>query len=272
MTHLSYLPLLALAAAFIALVYIAFAGVSRGMLSTRSRTLLLITASVMLIGTVPLVIRSVRPTEGGKPHEKPKFGVTVEFSIHQPNAEVVQVPFTAGSGSVNIDCEATRSASVQYPLPPGAEQPIATAEWVNTNNIESQSANVNVQPNVITAEGLIRGLHKTFLLNCPGGGHGELLIRGQYSIKHELPATPVVIKSLHDVADPGQVFTAILPQVVNSQPVYFKATISDALSSSSLEGTIAPGEKGGYDLKITTRNGPLPKDIKIVGQTLVMTL
>jgi hypothetical protein len=196
----------------------------------------------------------------------------VEFSIHQPNAEVVQVPFTAGSGSVNINCEETRSAQVQFPLPPGAEQPIATAEWVNTNNIESQSSSVNFQSTAITAVGSIRGLHKTFLLNCPGGGHGELLLRGQYSVKHELPATPVAIKSIHDVADPGQVFTALLPQVVNSQPVSFKATISDATGSSSLEGTIAPGEKGGYDMNITTRSGSLPREIKVVGQTLVMTL
>ena len=83
-------------------------------------------------------------------------------------------------------------------------------------------------------------------------------------MKHELPATPVVIKTLHDVADRGQVFAATLPQEANSQLVYFKATVSDASDSSSLAGTIAPGEKGGYDLKITARNGPLPKDIKVV--------
>lgn len=273
MTRLSYLPLVALAAAFVALVYIALAGVRRGMLSARSRTLLLITAAVLLVGSVPLAIRAIWPPENGKPNvTTKKFDVAVEFSIHQANTEVVRVPFTAGSGSVNIGCEETRSAQVQYPLPPGAEQPTATAEWVNTNNIEGQSSNVVVQPTVITAVGSIRGLHRTFLLNCPGGGHGELLLRGEYSAKHELPATPVVIKTLHDVADSGQVFTAALPQVANSQPVFFKATITDAGTQSSVEGVITPAEKGGYNLKITSRNGTLPHDVKIVGQTLVMTL
>jgi hypothetical protein len=275
MTRLLSLPVLALVAAFLALLYIAFAGVKRGMISARSRTLLLITAAIVLIGTVPLANRSFWKPEVAKPNPKPKYDVSVEFSIHQPNAEVVQVPFTAGSGSVNIGCEEARAASVQYQLPPGAEQPSATAQWVNTDNIEGQSSTVDVRGTVVTGSGLIRGLHRTFLLNCPGGGHGELLLRGQYSIKHELPATPVVIKSLHDVADRGQGFAATLPQEANSQPVYFKAAISDASgisAPSSLEGTITPGEKGDYQLKITARNGPLPSDIKVVGQTLVMTL
>jgi hypothetical protein len=273
MTRLSYLPLVALSAAFVALVYIAFAGVRRGMLSTRSRTLLLITAAVLLVGTVPLAIRAIWPQEDNKPKvATKKFDVAVDFSIRQANTEVVRVPFTAGSGSVNIGCAETRSAQVQYVLPPGAEQPTATAQWVNTNNIESQSSNVVVQPTVVTAVGNISGLHRTFLLNCPGGGHGELLLRGEYSAKHELPATPVVIKALHDVADNGQVFTAALPQVANSQPVIFKATVSDAGAQSSIEGVIRPAEKGGYELKITARNGALPHDVRVVGQTLVMTL
>lgn len=273
MTRLSYLPLVALAAAFIVLVYIAFAGVRRGVLSPRSRAILLIAAAVLLVGSVPLAIRSVWKPDGVKPNlNVEKFNVAVEFSVHQANTEVVRVPFTAGSGSVNIGCEEAHSVRVQFPLPPGAEEPTATAEWVNLNNIESQTANVSVQPPIITAVGSIQGLHRTFLLNCPGGGHGELLLRGQYSAKHELPATPVVIKTLHDVADRGQVFAAALPQTANSQQVYFKATISGAGSPSSFEGVITPEEKGGYDLKISTRNGPLAHDVKIVGQTLVMTL
>ena len=272
MTNLTYLPLLALVAAFVALVYIAFAGVRRGMLSSRSRTLLLVTAAVVLLGTIPLAIRTLWPPDNNKPNTKPKFNVAVEFSIHQPNAEVVQVPFTAGSGSVNIGCEETRSINVQYTLPAGAEQATARAEWVNTNNLESQNSTVNVQGNLVTAVGTIRGLHKTFLLNCPGGGHGELLLRGQYSIKHELPATPVLIKNLHEVADRGQTFATNLPQEANSQPVYFKATISDTESSSSLEGIVTPAQTGGYELKIIDRHGPLPKDVRITGQTLVMGL
>jgi hypothetical protein len=272
MMRLFSFPILALAAAFLSLVYIALIGAKQGRLSGRSRTLLLITAALVLIGTVPLALRSIRTPDGDTQHATPKYQVAVEFSIHQPNAERVQVPFTSGSGSVNIGCEETRSVTVQYPLPPGAEQATATAQWVNTNNIDGQTSNVNVQPNIVTAVGSIRGLPRTFLINCPGGGHGELLLHGQYSMKHDLPATPVVIKNLHDVADRGQVFAVTLPQEVNSQPLYFKATMSAASDSSSVEGTIALQERGGYDLKITARNGSLPSDIKIVGQTLVMTL
>lgn len=272
MTRLLSLPVVALAAAFLALLYIAVAGVKKGMLSGRSRTLLLVTAGIVLVGTISLAFRSIWLPDGGKTNSKPKFNVAVEFSIHQPNAEVVQVPFTAGSGSVNIGCEETRPVTVQYQLPSGAEQPTATAEWVNIDNIEAQNAVTNIQPNLVIAQGWIRGLHRTFLLNCPGGGHGELLLRGQYSIKHGLPATPVIIKTVHDVAESGQVFAAALPQEANSQPLYFKATISDSTASSSVEGALAPGAQGGYELRITSRNGTMPHDVKIAGQTLVMTL
>lgn len=105
-----------------------------------------------------------------------------------------------------------------------------------------------------------------------GGGHGELLLKGQYSIKRESPATPVLIKSLREVADRGQIFATNLPQEANSQPVYFKATISDTEASSSLEGTVTSAQTGRYELKITDCHGPLPKDVKITGQTLVMNL
>lgn len=272
MTRLFSLPLLALATALLALLFIAFAGVRRGMLSGKSRALLLVTAGLVLIGAVPLLIRSLSTPEEHKPNPKPKFDVAVEFSVRQPNAEVVRVPFAVGSGSVNIGCEETRSITLQYPLPPGAEQPSAAAEWVNTNNIEGQTSNVNVQPTAVMAVGSIHGLHRTFLLNCPGGGHGELLLRGQYSVKHELPATPVVIKTLHDVAESGQVFTTAIPPVANSQLVYFNVRISGTTGSNSLEGTLTSAETGGYSLRVTVRNGELPRDIRIVEQTLAMTL
>jgi hypothetical protein len=270
MTRLLSLPLLALAAAFMALLFIAFVGVRRGMLSARSRTLLLITAALVLIGAAPLALRVIWPPQTTKPPDKPKLDVAVEFSIQQPKAEIVQVPFTSGSGSINIGCEETRPVTVRYALPSNAEQPTATAQWVNTDNIENRTSTVNMAGNVVEAVGTISGLRRNFLFNCPGGGHGELLLRGQYSVKHELPATPILIKSLHDIADGGQVFTAAVPQVANSQPVYFKVTISDSKSISSLEGLVTSGETGGYDLKITSRTGSLPHDIKIEGQTLVM--
>ena len=273
MTPFLRFPVVALAAASLALIFIAIVGVRRRMLSRSSRTLLLITAAFVLTGIVPLVIRGFRtPNPANSQGTARAFQVAIEFSVHQPNAEIVKVPFTVGSGSVNIGCEEQRSVTVQFPLPQGAEQPIATALWVNTNNIASQTSNVTVQPTVVAAVGSIQGLPRTFLLNCPGGGHGELVLRGEYSMTHKLPDTPVVVKTLHETAAQGQIFAATLPQEANSQPVYFTATISDGSDSSLVKGTITPAANGDYALTTTDRKGPLPSEIRLVRNSLVMTL
>jgi hypothetical protein len=75
----------------------------------------------------------------------------------------------------------------------------------------------------------------------------------------------VLVKNLHQVAAPGQIFATTLPQEANSQPVYFKATISDTEASSSFEGTVTPAQTGGSELKITDRHGCAPQKFHPTG-------
>lgn len=109
------------------------------------------------------------------------------------------VPFSATSGQMNVGCNETTSASVHWQLPPGArvEAPIQP-RWEATDNVKAVEAPpaASLNNGVVTAQGTITGLDRQNfafgISNCPGGGHGQLVIHGQYvaSVSHtqEQPA------------------------------------------------------------------------------------
>jgi predicted acylesterase/phospholipase RssA len=98
-------------------------------------------------------------------------------------------PFKASSGQVNVGCDSTASGRVDWHLPSGAvlDGPL-NAVWVNTDNLSSFSASpVPYSDSLVGAQGLIRGLNSQALpfgiRNCPGGGHGELVLTGNYRVR-----------------------------------------------------------------------------------------
>jgi hypothetical protein len=97
------------------------------------------------------------------------------------------------SGQLNFGCEETMPAKtpeVFFGANPGDIQP--SAEWVQTNNVKSQSQQVvydrdsQNQIKGVLAEGSITGLGKQ-AFNCPGGGHGTLALHVTW--KEEQPST-----------------------------------------------------------------------------------
>lgn len=95
------------------------------------------------------------------------------------------VPFQVSSGQVNFGCEESRPLSVTFPLPPNSSFAGApSARWDNFSNSSARQANVVVAEGRVIASGTIRGLdYQNFALgirNCPGGGHGELIVGGNY--------------------------------------------------------------------------------------------
>jgi hypothetical protein len=99
-----------------------------------------------------------------------------------------QQPFRISSGQRNVGCGDLAPASVRLVLPAGAVpvgEPCAT--WENTSNLSAASIGrvaVDPQSNTVYTEGSVRGLPFQSLLfgirNCPGGGHGELVLQGTY--------------------------------------------------------------------------------------------
>jgi len=94
------------------------------------------------------------------------------------------VPFRATSGQVNFGCEETKSAVATFTLPAGASfVALPTTKWDNLSNSSSPRATVTTNGNQAVATGTIRGIdyqNLVFARNCPGGGHGELIVEGNY--------------------------------------------------------------------------------------------
>ncbi len=99
------------------------------------------------------------------------------------------VPFQASSGQVNFGCEQTVTAKTTWQIPPGATvEGEVKVEWANVDNARARSAGTVIGPATVVGEGTITGLElqriplgiMPALTNCPGGGHGELVLSGMY--------------------------------------------------------------------------------------------
>jgi hypothetical protein len=129
-----------------------------------------------------------------------------EAEIHLDGTSVLhenrQSSFTSSSGQMNFGCEQTVSGQATFPLPDNATlvgQPLAS--WRNIANAIPVSAAAGLQGNVVVATGTITGIpYENFpfgIKNCTGGGHGELVLSGQYQTDdvREVSAPPQSLAS-----------------------------------------------------------------------------
>jgi hypothetical protein len=119
--------------------------------------------------------------------------------------------FQTSSGQVNVGCGEQGAARVTWAPPAGATDILASAQWRNTDNIEAADAHV-VLGNPVTAEGTILGLRRNFLLNCPGGGHGELVLLGTYNTSEPDPHEQQILKTLDDKVNRLQPLIISVPE------------------------------------------------------------
>lgn len=92
------------------------------------------------------------------------------------------VQFEASGSRVAVGCEDSRSSKVEYEVPKDAYEVQRACDWVDTDDLKSQSCDTALSGTTVTATGSIRGRDKQ-LLNCPGGGHGTLKLKGNYRMK-----------------------------------------------------------------------------------------
>ncbi|MDU0923283.1 hypothetical protein RXR22_23960 [Raoultella ornithinolytica] len=119
------------------------------------------------------------------------YTAMVTYSGSRTDVTDISQTFTTSSGSVEVGCEKSGSTSVQYQLPTNATTINCTAAWINTSKLNGVSPTACiVTGTTASASGTIRGLDKDCLpgsslfggytCNCPGGGHGTLMISGTY--------------------------------------------------------------------------------------------
>jgi hypothetical protein len=125
-------------------------------------------------------------------------------------------PFRVTSGQQNFGCEETRTFVVEFTAPTGAVivgQSAATLQ--NADNAKILGApTVHQSEQTASASGQLRGLdYQNFpfgIRNCPGGGHGELVLSGEYrsSVSHEQPVERVLTNDL-DTANSEPVWVSL---------------------------------------------------------------
>jgi hypothetical protein len=127
---------------------------------------------------------------------QPEFEISAEFTGTPVTPKELEVPFVASSASINVGCEQTQTTSVQWNAPEGARVMSSYAQWVDVNNVGGVTQSASPGAHGATAFGSITGLSKQCALfgicNCPGGGHGRLLLQGAYSV---LDTQPKIVSS-----------------------------------------------------------------------------
>jgi hypothetical protein len=120
--------------------------------------------------------------------------------------------FQTSSGYVSVGCDDTQTARAIWAVPQGATEISPKAEWHSTSNIQSQTQSVEPFGEQVIAIGTISGLHRNFLGNCEGGGHGELVLYGTYTMSEKEPHEQQTLKTLDDRVNRGQPFVVAIPQ------------------------------------------------------------
>ena len=152
------------------------------------------------------------------------FSVRLVIKGTVVNTKKITLTFQTSSGQVNVGCSEQRAAQVTWAPPEGATDISARAEWRNTDNLKSTNANV-LPGTPVTGTGTIFGLERNFFLNCPGGGHGELVLFGTYNVSEPDPHEQQILKTLDDKVNRLQPLIISIPEGSDVKPETAEITI-----------------------------------------------
>lgn len=93
------------------------------------------------------------------------------------------LPFEAFGPRLAVGCEDNNSSRVDYAVPDGAYEVQRFCEWVQVDDLKTQSCETSLSGTTVSANGNIRGRDREWTGNCPGGGHGTLRLYGSYKIR-----------------------------------------------------------------------------------------
>ena len=217
---------------------------------------LLLSIALVAIGAVTSAIFSLRYEVK---HASPppvaasadKYHVRIVFR-GQTSEELIK--FEADSGYIHVGCEQTQQATVVWNVPPGATLNEVTATWVDTNNLTFTNRDITRQSDRVIATGFIRGQSREWLLNCPGGGHGKLVLAGTY----RAPRKSVILASAQGIlALDGPLRVTIPGTEASSFPITCDIAAEGQLKSADLVLTILRGPRGDLSIADTKRTGNL---------------
>ncbi|WP_457391956.1 hypothetical protein [Roseateles sp. P5_E1] len=176
----------------------------------------LISAMMIAIAAGATIVNVARLSPSPPPKdtfEAPKKSSTLQVTFYgmKSRTESVTVPFRVSSGQVNVGCNEVRGTQVTFPTPIGARNVVATPSWENIRDVKQQDKNLTVQGNVVMATGQLVGNNREWTGNCPGGGHGELVVTGSYVIDQSADPEQVVISTFQGFVQPNSSVNVPLP-------------------------------------------------------------
>jgi hypothetical protein len=130
--------------------------------------------------------------------------VTLTVAGKAVSVENQDTPFRVTSGQQNFACEQNSAFRIQFDAPAGASlvsQAVPTfLNFANARIVAGPEVSQSGQ--TVVASGVLRGLdYQNFpfgVRNCPGGGHGELVLSGTYrsAVSHEQDVSRVLTNDL----------------------------------------------------------------------------
>lgn len=158
------------------------------------------------------LLRYQAPTAAQEPPKKTST-LQVTFYGMKSRTESVTVPFRVSSGQINVDCNESRKVQASYTAPPNAKNINAFSSWENIRDVKQQDKSLSIQGTVVTAIGQLVGNNREWTGNCPGGGHGELVITGTYGVDQSSAPERVVLSTFQGFVQPNSSNQGPLPQI-----------------------------------------------------------
>jgi hypothetical protein len=229
--------------------------------NTTARSIIL---AMLILSFTALAFNALRivNNQATRPGAQPlSLSAMVRFAGSKPVTVPYRVSFQTTSGQVNFGCGSDTSASTTFTLPPGARNPTVIAKWSNISNAKAYSQNYTTIGSTIRAKGAISGLDKDFFGNCPGGGHGEIILSGSYEIDRTTGTAPdtkffnsTLVKNTPTkiaIPDRGSVDTTNAEVIVSSGDTqYGRAVIN------------LNWENGAYSGSVVSKTGPIEVDVQ----------
>jgi hypothetical protein len=155
------------------------------------------------------------------------LSITINITSNQRALTSTVVPFEVGGGRVSFGCGESAHPAVTYTVPSGARDVAAHAEWRDTDDAKGQTQSATIAGQTAIASGTITGQDRNWLGKCAGAGHGELVLKGTYTIDQE--GEPMqVVNTVTGFITAGKEQTFTIPGVAGSSATHCQIVVSSA--------------------------------------------
>ncbi|MCU1225769.1 MAG: hypothetical protein JWQ42_3862 [Edaphobacter sp.] len=163
---------------------------------------------------------------------KHPLSITINITSNKRTLKPTIVPFEVGGGEVSFGCGESAHPAVTYTLPKGARDVAAHAEWRDTDHAKGQTQSAAIAGQMVIASGTITGQDRNWVGKCMGAGHGELVLKGTYTVDQE--GEPVqVVNTVTGFITAGKEQSFTIPGVAGSSATHCEIVVS------SVDGEIA---------------------------------